>query len=261
MPSAKLVISSVLGVCGGYVDVICMVRYGVFAATMTGNLVFIGHSLFSVLIICQFPDVSSSLCVDDAALVLLYRLVVIACHLGGVFAMASLQRQYPTCTASRAAPALALLTLTADVCPSILHAIWPDRAARETAEQWAVCLVAFSLGSTHYLGGPTSEGSRLRAPPFASTGHMHKAVKHLNRLCFDRSSVTDAERAGARQSLAVVLGMLGGALLGAVALCFNPLATHRDTRPVSHAPISRLNDDGDDDAWLLVPVAIAQACH
>ena len=47
--SDRVAISSVLGLLAGYVDVICLVRYGAFAVTQTGNIIFIGSSLHAFL--------------------------------------------------------------------------------------------------------------------------------------------------------------------------------------------------------------------
>ena len=46
---ARLAVPAALSMVGGYVDVICFVRYSTFVATMTGNLVITGQTAFEVM--------------------------------------------------------------------------------------------------------------------------------------------------------------------------------------------------------------------
>ena len=48
-PMWRVRISCLLALLAGWVDVICVVRYGAFAVTQTGNLIFMGMGLHSVL--------------------------------------------------------------------------------------------------------------------------------------------------------------------------------------------------------------------
>ena len=101
-----------------------------------------------------------------------------------------------------------------------------------------VCFLAFSLGATHYLCSPSSASGRLKAVTMAATGHMHKVTKLLYRLCAGEM-LSDATRADMLKSSVIVGGMAAGALTGAAALHLNPFGEGAD-------------------AWLLVPVAVAQ---
>eukprot|EP00965_Chrysotila_dentata_P155279 5130155-Pleurochrysis_carterae.AAC.2 len=116
---------------------------------------------------------------------------------------------------------------------------WRVLGVDGSSSKWSVCLVAFSMGAVHFLSN-TAESSRLKAPAFAATGHMHKCVLTAWRLTAG-TPLTQKQKAGAWQSLGVVVNVLLGALLGAVALERNPF-----------------DKDGDGDNWLLVPVAVVQ---
>ena len=49
MVPARLAVPAALSIVGGYVDVICYIRYSTFVATMTGNLVITGQTFFEVV--------------------------------------------------------------------------------------------------------------------------------------------------------------------------------------------------------------------
>ena len=49
MPAPKFYVAGALSLVGGYVDVICIVRYNTFIATMTGNLVITGQTFYEVI--------------------------------------------------------------------------------------------------------------------------------------------------------------------------------------------------------------------
>ena len=106
--------------------------------------------------------------------------------------------------------------------------------------RWSVCLVAYSLGAVHFLSN-TADGSRLKAPAFAATGHLQKIVK----FCWNHGPLQAALRRAARGDRPIggcVLMMLLGAMLGGVAMHLNPF----------------VDADDDGDTWLLVPAAIVQ---
>ena len=73
--TARVVLSCVLGLTAGFVDVICLARYGAFAATQTGNLVFIGRSLATCLFF------------GGASKQLLYSLTVLVSNFVGAFSI------------------------------------------------------------------------------------------------------------------------------------------------------------------------------
>ena len=171
----KIALTTSLGLIGGYVDVICFVRFGVFAATMTGNLVFIGRSLLFFFLDCPRtdPDNRRYLCVQTTKEEVAYGFMVIFSHLLGVFTMVVLQRCVPPRRAvPLAAPALAFLVLWADLLPAALWFSGAGEGPTAVAKQWSVCFVALALGATHYAASPVSDDSFLAAPAFAATVHM-----------------------------------------------------------------------------------------
>ena len=168
----RIALTTALGLIGGYVDVICFVRFGVFAATMTGNLVFIGRSLLFFFVDCPKTDADSvrSLCLHSTEEEAAYRFTVLFSHLFGVFAMVMMQRCVPPRRAvSLAAPGLALLVILADLLPAALWYSGTGSAPTSIAKQWSICFVALGLGATHYVASPVSDESFLAAPAFAAT--------------------------------------------------------------------------------------------
>ena len=263
--SDRVAISSVLGLLAGYVDVICLVRYGAFAVTQTGNIIFIGSSLHAFLfgecqrgIDGQAPDaLLRQGCAAVAAQQVAFSVAVLVSNLAGAYTYCALHHRYPRSTASCAAPFFALLTLAADAAGSLPdlfgglgvpgwevhqpsgpgHRRWHDGELT----RWSVCLVAYSLGAVHFLSN-TADGSRLKAPAFAATGHLQKIVK----FCWNHGTLckplSDAQREAIGQSVGCVLMMLLGAMIGGVAMHLNPF----------------VDADDDGDTWLLVPAAIVQ---
>ena len=66
--SDRVAISSVLGLLAGYVDVICLVRYGAFAVTQTGNIIFwltimLGQPMIVLLYARDYQQVCLRACV------------------------------------------------------------------------------------------------------------------------------------------------------------------------------------------------------
>lgn len=246
--SARVALSCVLGLTAGFVDVICLARYGAFAATQTGNLVFIGRSIASCLFF------------GGAFKQLLYSVTVLISNFSGALCIAAVDHFYPTKTASFAAPYLALLTLLGDLTGSwdnvyrtIRGELAPAASPHNPLDSevdlhrwhegeltgWSVCLVAASMGATHFLGSGATH-SRLKAPTFAGTGHLHKVAKALFSHTLGSTFTTEVNV----QSMGVVLCIVLGAVLGAAALRWNPL---EDT-------------PAGGDAYLLVPVALVQYC-
>ena len=77
--------------------------------------------------------------------------------------------------------------------------------------------MSYSLGAVHFLCGPTSDGSRLKAVTFAATGHLHKMTKilwkHNHKTAWH--TLKESERASVVQSTLIFFGMIFGAVLGA----------------------------------------------
>ncbi len=261
-PMWRVRISCLLALLAGWVDVICVVRYGAFAVTQTGNLIFMGMGLHSVLFRdgcdgrarearrgaqaqgssggSEQDHFMACLNESEAMQQVFFTFIVLICSLLGAYAYAALQRRVVMRAASTAAPVLAALVVLADVIGSTEPAGAKSEGERwrigETS-RWSVCLVAFALGAVHYLSG-TCPKSRLKGPVFAGTGHLHKCVSALWRLTMGES-FKPAEREKALQSLGVVLCLATGALLGATALHYNPF-----------------DSQAEGDGWLLIPVAL-----
>mmetsp|Transcript_33648 Transcript_33648/g.108158 ORF Transcript_33648/g.108158 Transcript_33648/m.108158 type:complete len:332 (-) Transcript_33648:106-1101(-) len=163
---SELLVAVVLAAIGGYVDVICVIRYSTFVATMTGNLVITGQTFYEVIGQSRRPILGHvDLRREEALYLVAFRSAIMLCNCFGAFCYCCFERRVAEHTARRAAPALALCTLLADVLPWLIggeHAI--DSANLKFGySQWSVCFLAFSLGASHYLCSPSSEGSRLKA--------------------------------------------------------------------------------------------------
>jgi uncharacterized membrane protein YoaK (UPF0700 family) len=228
---------------GGYVDVICVVRYSTFVATMTGNLVITGQTLYEALPIHRVSAGKptkhhSHLAPDLAAWLVLFRSTIMLCNCIGALCYCELQKRFPNGTVSKAAPFVAVLAIMPDLVPWLVERL--GGAADETTNisMWSVAGLGFSLGFTHFMCSPAAEGSRLKAVTMAATGHMHGATKLLHKLVSGKE-LKPEEREKMAQSCNVTICMLLGAFIGAAALHLNPL--------------------GDDD-WLLLPVGVALFC-
>ena len=96
----RVAISSVLGFIAGYVDVICIVRYGAFAVTQTGNLIFIGSSLHAALFdYCKEgidgPSADVHGCRATAIVQIAFSLSVMGSNLLGAYAYSALHHFHP----------------------------------------------------------------------------------------------------------------------------------------------------------------------
>ena len=239
------IVAAALALTGGYVDVICFVRYSTFVVTMTGNLVITGQTLYETLHVLPKGSGAartikghSHIKAADAVQLVLFRMAVMLCNCLGAFTFCWLQRRYPRVAPSTAAPFIALLAVLPDLVDLVSESEDPPVNQFSTLSTWSVCFLAFGGGATHFLCSPAAEASRLKAVTMAATGHMHGVSKLLYRISAgDALKPSDWEKA--RQSVTITLGMGLGAVLGAAAMHLNPIATEPNT------------DDG-----LLVPVAI-----
>jgi len=243
-----------LALAGGYVDVVCIVRYQTFVVTMTGNLVITGQTLFEVM--HHFipnvhnPRGHAHVPGPEAAYLVAFRCAVMLANCLGAYCICWVQRCYPNLAASKAAPLLALLSLAPDLAPYVntpsssgdgwhVSFSWPWHGVsqHDTAlSMWAVVTLAFAGGATHFLCSPAFEGTRLKAVTMASTGHMHGISKLLYRLSAGETlKASDWEKM--RQSANITVSMAVGAVCGAAAMHLNVLTS-------------------DSDDLLLVPVAL-----
>jgi uncharacterized membrane protein YoaK (UPF0700 family) len=222
-------VAALLAVVSGYVDVLCVLRHGVFPATQTGNLIFLGCSLWSGNRALA-PEQE-----DVGWLMVVYRLLVIVASAAGALAYCAFEHHFPEASASSVTALLASLVLMADLLPWVLGVPctpppghWDELGLR----QWCVLFIAFALGAVNYLCSPTSSGSRLKAVTFAATGHMHELLKGCWSTSFVGQPLTESERADLATSGCAFFGLFAGAILGAVAyhstaLCewsFEPVA-------------------------------------
>jgi len=186
---AKAIVAVTLASLCGFVDVLCVARYGAFPATQTGNVIFIGEYLH------QLWSPTHALAPGEeevAEQAVYYRLAVILSSVLGAYAYCAFEHLKPHRTASAAGPVLALLVLSADVIPWLMgesrsslivsgtavaarmagsgaQHINADSSGFESAGKWCVCVVAFAFGGLHFMCSPTSDGSRLKAVTFAAT--------------------------------------------------------------------------------------------
>jgi len=225
-------VAGALALVGGYVDVICFMRYSTFIATMTGNLVITGQTLYEVL--GHLNDESLEKPVRghrhdrpaEAAYLVSYRCMVMIFNCMGAFAFCALQRRYPHAPVKLAAPFIGILAVIPDFMPFVdsmldLHPHQPNDHG-SVLSMWSVCTLAFALGATHFLCSPAADGSRLKAVTMAATGHMHGVTKLCyRRLAGDQLKPSDYEKMW--QSTNIFSMMAAGALLGAACLHLNPI--------------------------------------
>ena len=126
MVPARLAVPAALSIVGGYVDVICYIRYSTFVATMTGNLVITGQTFFEVVHAVTGPHTADEMrpapvaikahIAGDVALQLVgFRIMVIFFNCVGAFGYSVLHRHAPHATARVAAPWIALMSLAPDL--------------------------------------------------------------------------------------------------------------------------------------------------
>lgn len=239
LPPLKRVVAASLALCGGYVDVICVVRYETFVVTMTGNLVITGQTFFEVLPPEWFGEVRGHehLTSARAAYLVAFRCAVMMCNCLGAFAISWVHRLHPNFAPSTAAPFIAILAVLPDVAPLVGMSENDGELNHESwLSMWSVLALAVAGGATHFLCSPAFDGSRLKAVTMAATGHMHGVTKLCYRLTAGETpSPADWEKF--RQSMTISVGMAIGAVIGAAAMHLNPLGK-----------------GGHD--WLLVPVAV-----
>lgn len=161
---AKVVVALTLSSLCGFVDVLCVARYGAFPATQTGNVIFFGeylHRLFSPAL-DQAPG-------EEAVAVeaIYYRLAVMLCSVLGGYAYCAFEHVKPHRTAATIGPVLALMVLSADVIPHLRGEKWkisrdivshgglsgPDSDSKsfQMAGKWCVCILAFAFGGLHFM--------------------------------------------------------------------------------------------------------------
>jgi len=118
---SELLVAVVLAAIGGYVDVICVIRYSTFVATMTGNLVITGQTFYEVIGQSRRPILGHvDLHREEALYLVAFRSAIMLCNCFGAFCYCCFERRVAEHTARRAAPALALCTLLADVLPWLI---------------------------------------------------------------------------------------------------------------------------------------------
>ena len=207
----------------GYVNTITLIRYGVFAAALTGNLIFVAMTVYR----CNAPGHRAHGCPSefwDA----LFCFAIIACNLLGVYAFCAACERWPDRTTSVLAPLLALLMCASDVVQETciqLHGL--EDGIEEELSQWSVCFIAFAMGGFNFISMPAAPRSKLKIVTSAATAHLQTNTFLLHRW-LSGATLTSAQRqAGARACL-VVLGITVGVIVGALALLFNPLAPPAD---------------------------------
>ena len=242
MVPARLAVPAALSIVGGYVDVICYIRYSTFVATMTGNLVITGQTFFEVVHdltglhngnLPPAPEPIRAHIKGDVALALVaFRCMVMFFNCVGAFGYCMLHRRFPEATARTAAPWIALASLM----PDLVSIVAFDHTHKSMLANTSVSFLAFALGFTHFMCSPAAEGSRLKAVTMATTGHMHGLTKlHFRLMSGEKLKKVDWDKYAV--SFTVTLGMTFGAILGAAAMHLNPFGNETDD-------------------WLLAPVAI-----
>ena len=231
---ARLVIAGALATVAGFVDVLCVARYGAFPATQTGNIVFIGQAMH----LMYLPHAST----EQNKIDILYRTAVLLASALGAYAFCVFENAVKRNAVSTAAPIIASLVFAADLLPwlyedSSVRKVFSEPALDSQggypAGKWCVLFVAFALGGVHYLCSPASDGSRLKAVTFAATGHVHKLTKQAYKVTHSKQ-LKGSDKFNAAQSFIVIGGMVVGAFIAAFCM--------------------HMNERGD--RWLLAPVAL-----
>lgn len=244
---ARFWIAALLAAVGGYVDVICLIRYSTFVATMTGNLVMTGQTFYEVVhhvvgpaepTRIHHPLVKQHISAVEAGYLVTFRAAVMIMNCFGAFCYELLHRRFPDSTAKTAAPFLAFLAVLPDLARAHSSGAAEDRHDDTWwVSLWSALSLAFALGFTHFMCSPGATDSRMKNVVMASTGHMHKVSKLLHKRSTGDVLKSSDWEAMALSTL-ITFSMAFGAVLGAAALHLNPFS--EDT------------DDG-----LLVPVAIS----
>ena len=213
-----------LALCSGFVDVVCLVRYGVFAALQTGNVVHIGIALGSE----RDPELLLA--------TLAYCFAVLASHFCAVVAFCAVAEgcSRPLLVA---APTLGLLTASGGAIDG-----WTDGGCK-----WAACCVAASFGAMNFSTSPNTvlEGrlftmvslatGNLQAMPARHPPHdrhhlrqpsctwtpPQKSAKMLYKAARGHA-FSEADLLGAQVAAAVVGGTFVGAALGGAAYAARP---------------------------------------
>ena len=111
MLRAQILVPLALSMVGGYVDVLCFIRYSTFAATMTGNLVITGQTFFEVIhsfaglheIARHSPEpIARHMDGWTALWVVAFRTSVMVFNCLGTFFYCHWQKRYPDNTAKAA---------------------------------------------------------------------------------------------------------------------------------------------------------------
>jgi hypothetical protein len=162
---AKVVVAVTLSSLCGFVDVLCVARYGAFPATQTGNVIFFGEYLHRLI----WPALDQQAPEEERVAVeaIYYRLAVMLSSVLGGYAYCAIEHIKPHRTASTIGPILALMVLSADVIPHIRGEKWhmtrdivshgglsatdSDSKSFQLAGKWCVCIVAFAFGGLHFM--------------------------------------------------------------------------------------------------------------
>lgn len=193
---ADVALAGSLAAVSGFADVVCLVRFGAFAALQTGNIVHIGTSL--ALYDGRLSELMRALSFSTA---------VLASHFAAVFAFCMLcdHHSRPVLVA---APLVGLLSLLGGLADGLADG-W----------KWGACFVAASFGAMNFLTSPnTVLDGRLATMVTLATGNLQKCAKMLYTAY--AHGLSEQEGQATRVAGAVVLGTLIGATAGGVALAY-----------------------------------------
>ena len=207
----------------GYVNTITLIRYGVFAAGLTGNLIFVAMTVYR----CQAPELHTHGCSSEFWEAL-FCFAIITSNLLGVCTVCAVfewrsQRPLQFC-----APVLAVLMVASDAVQEVcIQLRGVDDGVEEEASQWSICCIAFAMGGFNFLALPAAPNARLKTVTHAATSHLQTNAALLFRW-LRGSSFSAAQRRSASRACLVVVGLTIGVVLGALALLCNPLGPPAD---------------------------------
>ena len=232
----RLAVASAFGFLVGYVNVITLIRYGAFAAALTGNLIMIAYTFFRCHYNALHPKAVEAgvgeqgwTCFDEWWEALFCAMIILSNLLGVCLISYVLARRDVPFTASAMAPWLGVALCSADALQE--WGIWHygrDAGGSTAVSQWAVLLVAAAMGATTFITKPAAPGSRLKVVADAATAHLQGIAAWARLALCDGTALAVSGRDGARLSCAVVSAIALGTVVGALCLTYNPLAPPED---------------------------------
>ncbi|CAK9105935.1 unnamed protein product [Durusdinium trenchii] len=175
----------VLAFLAGYADVITYMRYGSFAASMTGNVIFAGRQL-------------ASLAWQD----FLFYFAIMVAWSSGSFVYHQIEKVFPRRGASRAALLVAIFSTAIDIAFNL-----SARPGDPRNRWWIVGLVPiFGVEEAFAL-------THLKLPATGVSKHLYNMSK-LCEMCWSKGGEEGQQCKDVYLSAVMLIGLITGAVLG-----------------------------------------------